>query len=145
MQNNLYPDHPKIPLKSVAIGNGLISRPDTIFGYWETLCTTNPGVTEPIFNQTRCNILAANMPRCIEVLETCNTRPDPALCAAAEAVCKETVANYYEGEAGAGGRNPYDSNYRSHFLPTPSQLFPIRLPEDPMLMLNVSLRSHGLL
>jgi len=107
-QNSLHPHHPQVPLKSVAIGNGLISRSDTIFGYWETLCTTSPGVPEPIFNKTRCDILAANMPRCMDVLKTCDAYPDPALCGAAETVCMDEVAGYYEREIGIGGRNPYD-------------------------------------
>ena len=108
-QNILYPQQPQVPLKSVAIGNGLISRPDTIFGYWETLCTTNPGVPGPIFNQTRCDIMAANMPRCMDVLRTCDSHPDPALCSAAETVCTDGVLALYESESGVGGRNRFDS------------------------------------
>lgn len=111
-QNLLHPHHPQVPLKSVAIGNGLISRADTIFGYWETLCTTNPGVPEPVFNQTRCDLMAESMPRCLEVLKTCDTHPDPALCNAAETVCVDGVLSHYESEASyKGGRNRFDSKW----------------------------------
>lgn len=88
-----------------------MSRKDTAFGYWETLCTTNPGVAEPVFNKTRCDIMAANMPRCMEVLDTCIRRPDPALCAAASDVCYEGVIGWYDDESYEGGRNRFDSKY----------------------------------
>lgn len=79
------------------------------FGYWETLCTTNPGVAEPIFNSTRCDIMAANMPRCQEVAEICERNPDPAICNAALSVCWDGVIRWYDDESYGGGRNRYDS------------------------------------
>lgn len=66
-QNILHPSHPQINLKSVLIGNGMVSPSDRAFGYWETLCTIKPGVEKPVFNQTRCDIIAENIPRCTEV------------------------------------------------------------------------------
>jgi len=95
-------------LKSVAIGNGYVSPLDTAYGYWETLCTTNPGVKEPIFNETRCEIIAANLPRCIDVTKTCYDRPDPAICNAASMVCWDGVIGHYNSESYAGGRNRFD-------------------------------------
>jgi cathepsin A (carboxypeptidase C) len=80
-----------------------------MYGYWETLCTTNPGVPEPVFNRTRCDIMATNMPRCMDVAETCVRNPDPAICHAAETVCYEGVVGWYDDEAGKGGRNRFDS------------------------------------
>jgi cathepsin A (carboxypeptidase C) len=80
-----------------------------MFGYWETLCTTNPGVEKPVFNQTRCDIMAANMPRCMDISAVCVQNPDPALCSAAFSVCYEGVIGFYEDEAGKGGRNRFDS------------------------------------
>jgi cathepsin A (carboxypeptidase C) len=86
-----------------------MSPKDVTFGYWETLCTTNPGVSSPIFNQTRCDILAENMPRCMDVYDTCIQNPDPAICAAAESVCYKGIVGWYEDESGKGGRNRFDS------------------------------------
>lgn len=107
-QNTLYHSRTQILLKSVLIGNGYVSPLDTTFGYWETLCTTNPGIDAPIFNSTRCDIMATNLPRCLSVAETCYSYPDPAICAAAKSVCKSGVIDWYDGESGAGGRNRFD-------------------------------------
>jgi len=76
-QNTLYPRRPQIPLSKVLIGNGLISPSDRIFGYYETLCTTNPGVDTPVFNETRCDMMAAAMPRCMDLVHVCYNHPDP--------------------------------------------------------------------
>lgn len=110
-QNQLYPHRVQVPLKSVLIGNGYVSPLDTAFGYWETLCTTNPGVEKPVFNETRCDIMAANMPRCLDLARVCYAHPDPAICAAAEKVCNDGVINWYDGESGPGGRNRFDSMF----------------------------------
>lgn len=93
-QNSLYPSRVQVPLSSVLIGNGYVSPLDTTFGYWETLCTTNPGVSTPIFNSTLCDIMAANLPRCLSVAKTCYAHPDPAICAAASEVCATGVVNW---------------------------------------------------
>jgi cathepsin A (carboxypeptidase C) len=90
------------------IGNGYVSPLHTAYGYWETLCTTNPGVKKPIFNETRCDIMATNLPRCIEVAKTCYEHPDPAICDAAGSVCWDGVVKYYDGESYPGGRNRFD-------------------------------------
>lgn len=97
-----------MPLKSILIGNGFVSPVDTTFGYWETLCTTNPGVPSPIFNSTRCDIMAEHLPRCLSVAKTCYAHPDPAICAAASTVCILGVVNWYDSESGKGGRNRFD-------------------------------------
>ncbi|KAF2844563.1 alpha/beta-hydrolase [Plenodomus tracheiphilus IPT5] len=107
-QNLLYPGRPQINLQSTFTGNAYISPLDTAFGYWETLCTTNPGVSSPIFNQTRCDIMATNLPRCMELAKVCYNHPDPAICIAAEDVCWNGVIQHYDGESGAGGRNRFD-------------------------------------
>ncbi|TVY56314.1 Carboxypeptidase Y-like protein [Lachnellula cervina] len=107
-QNALHPKQPQVPLKSLAIGNGYVSPLDTAYGYWETLCTTNPGVNEPVFNSTRCDIMAANLPRCMDVSRTCYEHPDPAICQAASTVCWFGVIEFYDGESYAGGRNRFD-------------------------------------
>jgi cathepsin A (carboxypeptidase C) len=107
-QNELYPDKPQVRLKSCLVGNGLMSSRDTTFGYWETLCTTNPGVEKPVFNQTRCDIISSNMPRCMDVTAVCEQNPDPALCSAALSVCYEGIIGLYEDESGKGGRNRFD-------------------------------------
>lgn len=108
-QNLLYPKRPQVNLKSIFVGNGYVSPLDTTFGYWETLCTTNPGVEEPVFNQTRCDIMAANMPRCLELARVCYNHPDPAICEAGWEVCWKGVIEYYDGESGSGGdRNRFD-------------------------------------
>ena len=115
-QNVLYPSQAQVPLKSIAVGNGYVSPLDTAFGYWETLCTTNPGVEKPVFNETRCDIMAANMPRCLDVARTCYTHPDPAICAAADTVCYLGVVGWYDDESYAGGRNRFDSKLCRLFL-----------------------------
>ncbi|KAA8646896.1 putative carboxypeptidase Y [Aspergillus tanneri] len=107
-QNKLYPNEPQVRLQSCLVGNGFMSPRDTTYGYWETLCTTNPGVAEPVFNKTRCDIMAANMPRCMDVYETCVNNPDPAICHAALAVCYDGILGWYENESHAGGRNRFD-------------------------------------
>ncbi|KAJ5488005.1 hypothetical protein N7530_002305 [Penicillium desertorum] len=106
--NELYPSEPQINLKSCLIGNGFMSSKDITFGYWETLCTTNPGVSTPVFNQTRCDIIAANMPRCMEVYDTCAKDPDLAICTAAYSVCYKGIIGLYEDESKKGGRNRFD-------------------------------------
>ena len=107
-QNLLYPKRPQVNLKSIFVGNGYVSPLDTAFGYWETLCTTNPGVKEPVFNQTRCDIMASNMARCMELSRVCYKHPDPAICEAGFVVCWKGVIEHYDGESGAGGRNRFD-------------------------------------
>ncbi|KAI2483168.1 Carboxypeptidase [Pyrenophora tritici-repentis] len=107
-KNLMYPKRPKVNLKSTFTGNAFVSPKDTTFGYWETLCTTNPGVESPVFNQTRCDIMATNLPRCMELSSVCYNHPDPAICIAAEEVCEEGVILYYDGESGEGGRNRFD-------------------------------------
>lgn len=107
-QNLLYPKRPQINLKSTFTGNAYVSPLDTAFGYWETLCTTNPGVKSPIFNQTRCDIMAAHLPRCLDLARLCYDHPDPAICAVGEKVCWDGVIEHYDGESGPGGRNRFD-------------------------------------
>ncbi|KAJ5948127.1 carboxypeptidase Y [Penicillium verhagenii] len=107
-QNKLYPHEPQVQLRSCLVGDGYMSPKDSTFGYWETLCTTNPGVPEPIFNKTRCDIMAANMPRCMQVLDTCINNPDPAICSAASQVCYDGVVGWFDNESYAGGRNRFD-------------------------------------
>ena len=86
-----------------------MSSKDITFGYWETLCTTNPGISTPVFNETRCDIIAANMPRCMEVYDTCAKGPDLAICTAAYSVCYKGIIGLYEDESKKGGRNRFDS------------------------------------
>jgi cathepsin A (carboxypeptidase C) len=86
-----------------------MSPKDTFYGYWETLCTTNPGVSAPIFNKTRCDIMATNMPRCMDVANTCIRNPDTDICNTAISVCMDGVTSWYENESGKGGRNRFDS------------------------------------
>lgn len=81
---------------------------DAAFGYWETLCSTNPGVSKPIFNKTRCDIMASNLPRCQELIKICYSHPDVAICAAAGAICWNGVIVHYDGESHKGGRNRFD-------------------------------------
>jgi len=107
-QNALYPKRPQVNLASIFVGNGYVSPLDTAFGYWETLCTTNPGVESPIFNQTRCDIMATHLPRCMDLGKVCYNHPDFEICQAAERVCWFGVIEYYDGESGAGGRNRFD-------------------------------------
>ncbi|GME31065.1 alpha/beta-hydrolase [Neofusicoccum parvum] len=107
-QNKLYPNEPQVRLQSCLVGNGFMSPKDSVFGYWETLCTTNPGVPEPVFNKTRCDIMAANMPRCMDVADVCGRNPDPAVCHAAWSVCYDGVVGWYDDESGKGGRNRFD-------------------------------------
>ncbi|KAL2842728.1 Alpha/Beta hydrolase protein [Aspergillus pseudoustus] len=107
-QNKLYPDGPQVRLESCLVGNGFMSPMDTTFGYWETLCTVNPGVLQPVFNDTRCDIMAVNIPRCMELYDICIRNPDPAICHAASDVCYAGVIGWYDGEAGQGGRNRFD-------------------------------------
>ncbi|KAF2182419.1 alpha/beta-hydrolase [Zopfia rhizophila CBS 207.26] len=107
-QNTLYPTRPQVNLASILVGNGYVSPLDTAFGYWETLCTTNPGTKSPIFNQTRCDVMASNLPRCMDVTRTCYSSLDPAICNVAGAICWDGVIVHYDGESGAGGRNRFD-------------------------------------
>lgn len=107
-QNKLYAKRPQVNLQSIFVGNGFVSPLDTAFGYWETLCTTSPGVEKPIFNHTRCDIMATNMPRCLDLAKVCYNHPDPEICQAAEKVCWYGVIQHYDGESGKGGRNRFD-------------------------------------
>ncbi|KAJ5742693.1 uncharacterized protein N7511_011094 [Penicillium nucicola] len=107
-QNERYPQETQINLKSCLVGNGYMSPKDVAFGYWETLCTTNPGVETPVFNKTRCDIMATNMPRCMDVAETCIRNPDTDICYTASSICMDGVISWYDGESGKGGRNRFD-------------------------------------
>jgi len=107
-QNTLYPKRPQVHLQSILVGNGYVSPLDTAFGYWETLCSTNPGISKPIFNKTRCDIMASNLPRCMELAKVCYSHPDPAICNAAGKICWDGVIVHYDGESGKGGRNRFD-------------------------------------
>lgn len=89
------------------IGNGYVSPLDTTYGYYETLCTTNPGVSEPVFNETRCQIIAEALPRCVYVYEVCYRYPDKALCEATDQVCG-TIKQLFHNESYEGGRDPFD-------------------------------------
>ncbi len=53
--------------------------------------------------------MAANLPRCMDVLKTCYEHSDPAICHAAATVCWDGVISYYDSESFAGGRNRFDS------------------------------------
>jgi cathepsin A (carboxypeptidase C) len=106
-QNKLHPHQPQVNLKSILVGNGWFSPLDTIFGYWETLCTTKPGVEKPIFNNTLCDMIASGLPRCMDVLRVCNDHRDAALCETALRICNDTILTYF-GYNEKGGRNVYD-------------------------------------
>jgi cathepsin A (carboxypeptidase C) len=125
-QNSLYPSRTQLNLKSIFVGNGYFSPLDTAFGYWETLCTTNPGVKEPVFNSTRCDIMATNLPRCMNLAKVCYDNPDPAICQAAEEVCWNGVIKYYDGESYKGGRNRFD-------ITTPCELDDFCYPQVAMI------------
>ncbi|OAL03709.1 alpha/beta-hydrolase [Phaeosphaeriaceae sp. SRC1lsM3a] len=108
-QNQLYPKRPQVNLQSIFVGNGYVSPLDTAFGYWETLCTTNPGVDSPVFNKTRCDIMATNLPRCMDLAKVCYNHPDFEICQAANKICWNGVISHYDGESGGqGGRNRFD-------------------------------------
>ncbi|WYZ39540.1 hypothetical protein EsH8_III_001454 [Colletotrichum jinshuiense] len=98
----------KIPLASVLIGNGYVSPADTTWGYYETLCTTKPGVPAPVFNASSCARIADALPRCMYLQEACYAFPDPVICAAAGDFCFERIEWLYYQEVKAGGRNPFD-------------------------------------
>jgi cathepsin A (carboxypeptidase C) len=111
-QKQLYPKRPQINLVSIFVGNGYISPLDTAFGYWETLCTTNPGISSPIFNQTRCDIMAEHLPRCMNLARICYKHPDFDICEAATKVCWHGVIKHYDGESGGhGGRDRFDISH----------------------------------
>lgn len=103
-------DKPMIPLKSVLIGNGYVSPLDTAYGYYETLCTTKPGVAQPVFNHTRCQIIADALPRCQNAYEACYRYPD--VCKATDESCG-VIGQLFHNESHAGGRDPFDSKIRS--------------------------------
>ncbi|KAH8663267.1 Alpha/Beta hydrolase protein [Ilyonectria robusta] len=98
----------KIPLNSVMIGDGFVSPLDTTYGYYDTLCTTKPGVPEPIFNATRCTQIAEALPRCVYLHEACYEYPDPILCHAADSFCSSEIRALFDNETGKGGRDPFD-------------------------------------
>ncbi|KAH3019699.1 hypothetical protein KXW60_006067 [Aspergillus fumigatus] len=107
LRQNQVSETSEIPLRSILIGNGYVSPLDTLYGYYETLCTTKPGVDEPVFNQTRCQIISEKLPRCISIYEVCYRYPDELLCKAASEVCG-VIKELYHNESHAGGRDPFD-------------------------------------
>ncbi|KAK7424042.1 hypothetical protein QQX98_000652 [Neonectria punicea] len=98
----------KIPLTSIMIGDGFVSPLDTTYGYYDTLCTTKPGVSEPIFNETRCAQIAEALPRCVYLHQACYEYPDPILCHAADSFCSNQIRALFDNETGEGGRDPFD-------------------------------------
>lgn len=97
-----------IPLQSVMIGNGFVSPLDITYGYYEMLCTTHPGVPEPVFNATRCAMISEALPRCMYLHEACYAYPDSILCHAADEFCSSQIRYFYDKESGEGGRDPFD-------------------------------------
>lgn len=57
--------------------------------------------------------MAANMPHCMDLYDICIQHSDPAICHAAQSVCYDGVVGWYDNEAGAGGRNRFDSELLS--------------------------------
>ncbi|KAK7227605.1 hypothetical protein V2G26_015608 [Clonostachys chloroleuca] len=98
----------KIPLTSIMIGDGFVSPLDTTYGYYDTLCTTKPGVPEPVFNSTRCDQISEALPRCVYLHEACYEYPDPILCHAADSFCSSEIRALFDDETGEGGRDPFD-------------------------------------
>ncbi|OHW93643.1 serine carboxypeptidase [Colletotrichum incanum] len=98
----------KVPLASVLIGNGYVSPADTTWGFYETLCTTKPGVPEPVFNSSSCAKIAAALPRCMYLQEACYKYPDTIICGAAGGFCFENIDLLYYQDVKTGGRNPFD-------------------------------------
>ncbi|OJJ51694.1 hypothetical protein ASPZODRAFT_55251 [Penicilliopsis zonata CBS 506.65] len=106
-QNKIHQERPEVPLKSIMIGNGCVSPMHTTYGFYETLCTTKPGVETPVFNATRCKVMADALPRCMYVYESCYRYPDKAICKATEEPCG-IIFDLFESESHAGGRDPFD-------------------------------------
>ncbi|OLN96609.1 Carboxypeptidase Y-like protein [Colletotrichum chlorophyti] len=98
----------QIPLSSIMIGNGYVSPADTTWGFYDTLCTTKPGVPEPVFNESSCALIADALPRCMRLQEACYAFPDPIICSAAGEFCFEKVDWLYYRDVKTGGRNPFD-------------------------------------
>ncbi|KXH29281.1 serine carboxypeptidase [Colletotrichum simmondsii] len=98
----------KVPLASVLIGNGYVSPADTTWGFYDTLCTTKPGVSEPVFNESMCGLIADALPRCMYLQQACYAFPDPIICGAATNFCFGHVDLLYYQDVKAGGRNPFD-------------------------------------
>lgn len=105
-RNQRRNDGAAIPLESILIGNGYVSPLDTAYGYYETLCTTNPGVAQPVFNHSRCQIISDALPRCQSAYEACYQYPE--VCKAADDACG-VIGQLFHNESHAGGRDPFDS------------------------------------
>lgn len=105
-RNQRRNDGAAIPLESILIGNGYVSPLDTAYGYYETLCTTNPGVAQPVFNHSRCQIISNALPRCQSAYEACSQYPE--VCKAADDACG-VIGQLFHNESHAGGRDPFDS------------------------------------
>lgn len=99
-----------IPLKSILIGNGYVSPLDTAYGYYEMLCTTKPGVAQPVFNHSRCQVIADALPRCQNVYEACYRYPE--VCKTTDEACG-VIGQLFHNESHAGGRDPFDSKIRN--------------------------------
>ena len=98
----------KIRLASVMIGNGFVSPLDTLYGYYDTLCTTKPRLIAPVFNATRCAQIADAMPRCAHLHKACYEYEDAIICQAVDNFCMTEIRDLYDDEVGAGGRDPFD-------------------------------------
>jgi cathepsin A (carboxypeptidase C) len=79
-----------------------------MWGFYDTLCTTKPGVSKPVFNATSCKKVAESLPRCDYIVQACTAFPDPAICNTAYEWCYKNVLSLYYDDIKAGGRNPYD-------------------------------------
>ncbi|KAI1077701.1 Alpha/Beta hydrolase protein [Whalleya microplaca] len=98
----------KIPLTSIMMGDGFVSPLDSLYGYYDTLCTTKPGVPKPVFNDTRCTQIAESLPRCAYLHQVCYEYPDTIICQAADSFCSSQISDLFYSESGAGGRDPFD-------------------------------------
>lgn len=95
----------EIPLKTILMGNPALSFAAIAFGFWETTCTTKPGIAKPIFNDTICDTMAEHLPECMRLMKICDENPDYIICQTAGEYCLDKVTGYYEYDE---SRNRFD-------------------------------------
>ncbi|KAH8646916.1 hypothetical protein BX600DRAFT_390431 [Xylariales sp. PMI_506] len=98
----------KTPYKLIMLEDGFVSPFNITYGYYYTLCTTKPGVSNPILNTTQCKQMAVSLHRCNYLHKYCHNYPDSILYKVAESFCSNEISDIFHSESGGGRRDPFN-------------------------------------
>lgn len=95
-------------IQSVILINSAIDLYQYSIGKYDVLCK-GPG--DPIFNETICQNMLEAIPECDRLGAICRDTYGSDECSAAAKFCVDNIEVYYDREAEAGRRNPFNRKY----------------------------------